>query len=211
MGSLSFNAIRRGGGKWIDNYEVLDYIEATGTQYVNIATTLNSNSKIEAEATYTSTSGVQMLYGARNVKTNTALMIGRASNNNTNCYSYYNKEYAAVKTMTASDWTQRHKYTLDKNKTYIDNVLLKTFTASTFDTRTNCYIFAISESGTASYKTSARLHSFKIWQDGTNLTKELYPVRARENSQLGLYDMVNRVFYTNNGSGEFIGGPKWQS
>ena len=88
---------------------------------------------------------------------------------------------------------------------YIDNI--ETF-----------YIFALNDGNIpattdeasltreTTFYTQARLYFLKIW-DEEKLVRNYIPVRRIEDNTLGLYDMLNRVFYTNSGTGNFIGGP----
>ena len=61
----------------------------------------------------------------------------------------------------------------------------------------NAVIFASGSSG--------KLYSCKIW-DGSTLVRDLVPCTRNSDSVAGLYDLVNNVFYTNNGTGLFIVG-----
>lgn len=39
------------------------------------------------------------------------------------------------------------------------------------------------------------------------LVRNMIPARRDSDGELGMYDMVNNIFYTNSGTGEFIDGP----
>ena len=43
--------------------------------------------------------------------------------------------------------------------------------------------------------------------EGTNLVRNLIPCYRNSDNVVGLYDIVNNVFYTNDGTGDFIAGP----
>ena len=47
---------------------------------------------------------------------------------------------------------------------------------------------------------------FKIRIAGEEI-KSMYPVYRKADSKPGMYDIVNGVFYANQGTGEFIVGP----
>ena len=46
----------------------------------------------------------------------------------------------------------------------------------------------------------------KIWEED-NLIRNLVPCYRKSDNKLGLYDIVNGKFYTNQGTGEFTAGP----
>lgn len=53
--------------------------------------------------------------------------------------------------------------------------------------------------------TSARIFRAKIWDNGT-LVRDFVPAMRNLDEVLGMYDIVNNVFYTNDGTGVFTGG-----
>jgi len=193
-----------GGGR-ID-YETLNYIESSGTQYINADITVNSNFKVEANAAYTSTDGVQMLFGAQNANdSDRAFMLGKAASAITNCYAYYNFSYEAVKTMSGADWLNQHTYTLDRNKVIIDGETVKTWQSESWDTRTNLYLVGVSRTGVLSYATSAKLYGCKVWEDDV-LVRDFVPVRNIYTGEIGLWDNVTQRFFGNSGTGSFLAG-----
>ena len=52
---------------------------------------------------------------------------------------------------------------------------------------------------------SGKLWSFKIW-DNNVLVRDYVPCYRKEDNVVGMYDIVNDVFYTNLGTGEFLKG-----
>ncbi len=192
-------------GRRID-YETLNYIESSGAQYINAGITVNSNFKVEANAAYTSTDGVQMLFGAQNANdSDRAFMLGKAASAITNCYAYYNFSYEAVKTMSGADWLNQHTYTLDRNKVIIDGETVKTWQSESWDTRTNLYLFGVSRTGVLNYATSAKLYGCKVWNDDV-LVRDFVPVRNNYTGEIGLWDNVSGRFFGNSGTGNFLAG-----
>lgn len=61
-------------------------------------------------------------------------------------------------------------------------------------------------SGAVTQKVSMKLYSFQIY-DGNALVRDYIPCKNPD-STIGLYDLVNSVFYTNAGSGIFTAGPE---
>lgn len=70
-------------------------------------------------------------------------------------------------------------------------------------------LFAQQEGGNARYYEGAayKLFSCKIWEWG-NLIRDFVPCYRKEDSVVGLFDMVTGEFYMNSGTGNFIAGAK---
>lgn len=51
-----------------------------------------------------------------------------------------------------------------------------------------------------------RLYYTKLWQDDI-LVRDLIPCYQKSDNKPGMYDLVHGVFYSNNGSGDYIAGP----
>jgi len=49
------------------------------------------------------------------------------------------------------------------------------------------------------------VYSMKVWE-GDTLVRNLIPCYRKSDNEIGLYDLVNNVFYTNQGTGSFIKG-----
>jgi hypothetical protein len=47
-----------------------------------------------------------------------------------------------------------------------------------------------------------KLYRCKYW-NGTTLQRDFIPVKRKTDGVIGLYDLVNKVFYTNAGTGTF--------
>jgi hypothetical protein len=51
-----------------------------------------------------------------------------------------------------------------------------------------------------------KIYSFKYYSSSDTLTREMYPCVRKSDNVPGMYDTVNNVFYTNNGTGDFSYG-----
>ena len=101
----------------------------------------------------------------------------------------------------------RYKVKLDKNNLYVDGVLKNTWTYASFTTNYNALLFArkVNSNGAIQERSKMRLYNCKIWDNGT-LIRNFIPCYRISDNELGLYDLVNNVFYTNQGTGTFIKG-----
>ena len=66
-------------------------------------------------------------------------------------------------------------------------------------------LFALNNNGTPAQHGSFQLFSFKLY-DGDTLVRNFIPCYRVSDSVIGLYDIVNDVFYENAGTGEFLKG-----
>ena len=97
-----------------------------------------------------------------------------------------------------------HHADLNKNVYTLDN-FTHTFASSTFQSSHNCYIFGVNANGSVSSSPSMKLYSFLLY-DNEKLIREFIPCYRKSDSVIGLYDIVNDVFYTNSGTGTFSKG-----
>lgn len=188
-----------------DTYTRLDFLQATGTQYIDSGVVANfANNKIEQTATvqYTTSNTSRELMG-----TNGYGFWGKNASNNIE---------AALGQMTVTDnalvknvisWTTNpdgNTLTLNVN----DNQY--TSTASSFvDADYAYYVFALGirvDSGSsASFLCHAKVWDYTIAVDD-EVVCYLIPVRRNSDNVLGMYNVVTGAFRTNAGTGTFTAG-----
>lgn len=69
----------------------------------------------------------------------------------------------------------------------------------------NIYLFCRNNDNVATFNAYMRLFSCKIYSNGT-IIRDFIPCYRRSDNEPGLYDIINRTFYTNAGTGTFIVG-----
>lgn len=96
-----------------------------------------------------------------------------------------------------------HKYELNGNKFYIDDVLLATCPSATFEGTFPLYIFGLNLAGTrGTVPYPIDVCACKIYKNGT-LVRDYTAVNT---PSVGLYDAVSQTLFTNAGSGSFTYG-----
>ncbi|MBR2744957.1 MAG: hypothetical protein IKE01_06675 [Clostridia bacterium] len=195
-------------------YKRLDYIENTGSEYIDTNFTPTDKTKIELDFEFDSfevegSDNYSYLYGARKASENDARIGLFLSSTRKNIrYDFYTHTYSTVG--RAIPKKTRYKCTFDKTGVYLDDVLYGAVTSTyyndeEFDTVNPLYIFYMS--GTANVPSSIyKLYSFKIYESNV-LIRHMIPC-INPNNEIGLYDIVNNVFYGNQGTGSFIAGNK---
>lgn len=68
------------------------------------------------------------------------------------------------------------------------------------------YLFAENNNGVAKGFVKARCFGLKLWKDG-ELVRNFVPVRRESDQKVGLYDEVSKTFFINRGDGAFVAGP----
>lgn len=84
-----------------------------------------------------------------------------------------------------------------------ENSQTGTYTSTPITNRSH-YIFAVNYTGTTT-KASMKLYYYKMY-DNDVLVRDYIPCYRNSDNEIGLYDLVNNVFYTNAGTGTFTKG-----
>ena len=183
-------------------YTRLEYIESTGTQYIDTGFNPNNNTRVvldfEPTAAYSSIVGI---FGIRDTSSGTAANMFVFWNNGAN--TFRTDYFGTQKTMTVSTLLARQTVDKDKNLTTIGSVSASN-TASTGQCSNNLYLFCTNNAGTANYFAKLKLYSCQIYDNGT-LIRDYIPCQTTS-GVAGLWDDVNSQFYQNAKTGSFIAG-----
>ena len=185
----------------IPQYVELEYIEGTGTQYINSGFKPNQNTRIEMKVG-DPTSGAYF-FGAWNTAYNRgAYAFG---NDNSSLYAGYGNQGGGFGTIISGDTT----IDMNKKDIYINGALSKSFNVDTFQVNYDLYLFCQNRAGTPTWNSVSAPHSFKLYYckiyDNDILTRDFIPVKDL-NDVVCLYDKVSDTFFYNQGTGDFIGG-----
>lgn len=195
-------------------YQQIEYIESTGTQYINTKVipkeTLNGKFEIVClnwGYPFGSTNGQDRDYWGINLY-----------GYDQNCFECY---FGTGKYPKIGKWEKNVKYTIsiENKKFYCDDLLLYDFANSdnifNFDTIQPIYLFGLNYRG-GDYR-EYKFYSAILYDDKSNIrnfipcysTVAVTDVDGKECpiGTIGMYDLVEGKFYTNQGTGEFIKGP----
>lgn len=182
-----------------DGYTQLEYIQSSGSQYINTGFKPNQDTKISITVDFP-LSGTAWLYGGRTSANSNSLGFLCESG------SRYRFDYASSTNALTVKPTGKFTIDSDKNKCYINGELVFTATYTTFTSPVNMYIFNNNNNGSLSGGSSAKLYNCSIYDNGV-LIRSFIPCKNASGT-VGLYDSVNNQFYQNAGSGTFIAGPE---
>ena len=174
-------------------YKLLEYIESSGTQYINTGFRPNQNTRVTMELS-TSNSGSYTIFGTDAGWTSNGFAIGVG-------FGHYGSNTTSFSGLNDG---AKHSIDFNKNSIYIDNALKSTFSSATFQMDTDMVGFANNRSGAIQELTTMKLYSFKIY-DNSTIVRDFIPCK-NSGGEVGLWDDINRKFYSNAGSGNFIAG-----
>ena len=175
-----------------DLVEEVEYIQSSGTQYIDTGITPNQDTSIEVKA-YTST--LTSTYGSTPAYLNVTASSGGT-------YFYWNGYDTGLKGNNSD--TSVTVYKQDKNKAYRNGTLVGECTYTTWSASNTIYLCGRNNAGLDDAGTT-KIYYCKIWSNGV-LVRDMVPVRYNGTSY-GMYDKVNNVIYANKGSGSFTAGP----
>lgn len=197
-------------------YQEVEYLESTGTQYIDTGIALNNGCVITLDFLIAESSVNRIIYGWRrkgaysqpyqatvgaNQRKTRYVAVGRSSANVPQCFEY----------------DVRNKVLIDSaNKQVLVNNLVVNCGANfsngkAFDENGSSgyhpYLFALNNVGTAfAISQDIRIYGYSVQYDG-ELLQSFIPCYRKIDNVPGMYDIVNNVFYTNAGTGLFTTGP----
>lgn len=198
-------------------YQEVEYIESTGTQYIDtgVKSTNRTNIKLDIEFISGESSRYIPLLAHRRqvIDTEYENMFGIWVNQTSKKIAII---YGTTDTgeIAETNGNGRHIYYNESNKFYLDNTLIYTFDESSFESSINLYVFAINENKVSGSQyvnnvetrnNNLRLYEFIIYEQDTQI-RNFVPCYRKSDNEVGLYDLVNDVFYENSGTGIFLMG-----
>lgn len=186
-----------------NTYQQVEYIESNGTQYIDTGFAPNQNTNVYTKIKPSSLAGGnKSIFGYR---TNVNSQHYGVTIGGTNSISWYTG-YGAESQNTGWTAILDTEYEIKKEKGVLNiNNNQFTQTSENFSCPGNMSIFAMHQSDTIIAYATMKLYYFKIY-DNNNLVRDFIPCYRKSDNEIGLYDIVNNVFYTNNGTGTFIKG-----
>ena len=186
-----------------DGYTQLEYIQSTGTQWINTNYFPNNNTGVKTKIQFDSVENYE------------ALCFGGASGDNRGFegfvwnggMSFIYGDYIHVKHVSLNDFLE---IDWDKNvlnyKINNGNITNYVFPVQTFVEQNPMRIFALSRSSHVFGNTKIKIYYFKIYDDNV-LIYNFIPARRNSDGVVGMFDSVSGQFFTNSGNGNFVAGP----
>ena len=207
-------------GKWVNKtnpavsvpveYTQLEYIESSGTQYIDTGISAPNGFKVVIDWEFKSINQYDNVIGADNGgPTFNLLCVGSANNDYWQLGAGHTKDSS---TKPVVNTRYNINLSTEKNSAYIEvnNKSLLTFADSNTRTTNNLFIFADDEKGTANFFSSAKMYSCKIINNDETV-RNYIPAKRNSDGVVGLYDLISKTFFTNAGTGTFTAGSEISS
>ena len=184
-------------------YTPVEYLESTGTQYIDTNYKPNGNTIIELKyQTPTQNTIQQGIFGARDSGNNRfTLFTGIVKNGFQADYATSESLSNYTQNIPGVDGTAINVIKMSNSFT-INNNDIKKIPFEIFQNSQNMYLFANNNNGIAQLPMKGYIWYFKIYE-GDTLVRDYIPVIDSSNRPC-LYDKVEKKCYYNQGSGEFL-------
>ena len=199
------NNLAGASGSFTNGYYQLEYIESTGTQYIDTGYTGNETTQINVDFQLTD-AAYTILFGTGGADIHSGSNISNyffANPPERQWGAYVNGSftYAGV-TVDLNRHTVRYN---DNKNYYFDDTLFVSNKQPSFNK--SIYLFA-SHADSAIRPIKTKLYSVQFYDNGT-LVRDFVPVVSTANGKYGMYDKVHGVFYPNAAASgdDFTPGP----
>ena len=192
--------------------EYLDYVESTGSQYVDTGVAAGGGTKAVFKMRWTAEPAADWMFLGARARSNNNRLYYLYTYNGYFWYGFGTKRGSVSPSFTPavnSDYTFSVELTNDKH--WKASVAGNNYDYDCSDSSevvnpgVNIFLFASNDNGSSvSMHSKARCYALKIWKDGV-LERDFVP--CRKNGEAGLYDKVSKSIFVSKGSKPLIAGP----
>ena len=173
-------------------YTRLEYIESTGTQYIDTGFKPTGNSKLEV--TFQTTQTIGVVIGCDSGWLSNGFMVAlNVSSFNTGSNSYSLQD------------GKKHTVAMESGALTVDGNNVGSAGSGSFTGNATVCLFTNNRSGKKDTPTAQKQWGAKLWENGV-LQRDFIPCKNASGT-VGMWDDVNSVFYGNAGTGTFTAGP----
>ena len=199
-------------GQWHDDdslpseYQQVSYLQSSGTQHIDTEYCITENTEFKLEHMYNTYVSTDWSYGT---SAGSSSVFGCQFFSGTGFITYYVGNSSQIAGRIAGGSYQNSKLQVK----YFDGVFEVAGSKTTIainkvgsDNTSSVFLFAINSGGKAANYSKSRFYSCKFYESGV-LVRNFVPCYRKADSVAGMYDLVNRRFHTNKGTGTFtLGG-----
>lgn len=193
-------------GRLPSGYTELEWIESTGTQYIDTGFIPTNNTGLDI--TFENISYPQddnVILGSRSEFISDAIVFGLKSSG----WIYFQHGVTDFFANPHGGWGELGKiynvvFDSSNNSVYCNGLLINTFPSVNFAGKNSMVLFGYHDNYGVFTNANTRVYRFKIYDNG-NLVRDYVPC-INPSSAVGMYDTVNNIFYGNAGTGSFIAG-----
>lgn len=188
----------RGGGGLPSEYQAVEYLESNGNQWIVTDMVDDGQNSFEVTGCWLKYNGpYPAIFGAR---VDYDILCGLMAQN-----SYSKVYYSSIKVISIGDWRDVHTYFLDRptRDIFVDGSFVIN-DMQTENTNLPIYLFALNWSSDKR-PMEGRIYDFKVYRGGDTICN-MKPCYRKTDGVIGMYDIVGKQFYINNGTGTFEKG-----
>ena len=193
----------------------LEYLESSGTQWINTRLYLHGNSRVEFEAMPLKRQYTNFFFDTRRNTVSTGmfgLTYGYNGAHSNTMRIVYGDQYRYIDRFKDGSsgvlaLGEKYSFLIDRGLTYKNGSPVSRYLESTgiqeqsFTSTLPCYLFASEGNGSVA-KFIMRMYSFSV-KENDELLLKLIPALRNADGVPGMWDTVSRRFYANAGSGSF--------
>lgn len=197
-------------------YIPLEYIESSGTQYIdtgmhdhNGVFISNRLMFIHPEDTWNFPIGAQETVNDKVDGCNVPITAYRRPGQSITYFTFYTDTNITQTNMIVHNDALYDIYAstlINNSYMNINDTIITDTSRSNIGTK-NMYIFALNNGGSPGFFSSLKLYYLQIYNSKNVLMRDFIPVKRKSDNEICLYDRVTNQFFTNQGTGDFIAGP----
>ena len=173
----------------------VEYLESTGTQWIDTGITPNNQFQVFCDGDFTAGTENPTYCGARSSTSRMFEMLCDVAK--------FCAQFGSASKRADNAINSRHTYLLGRAEFYLDGTKALSFTASTFSVAVPLTIFALNNNGTIARKSIAKIYNLKIYDDNSALVRDFIPVIDFDGIAC-MFDKVSHSLYYNAGTGTFL-------
>lgn len=187
-------------------YQEVEYIESTGTQYIDTGIIPDQNSGFDVVyLTKDSTSNIinswGSIFGSRYASLEREFQLTTYSSNS----SYLGTLRFETSSYNAGITVNKKMHSTLISQVYTNNDDVSFTIGGTFTSPQTLTVFALNNNGEIIQHGSLQLYSFKLY-NGETVVRDFIPCYRKLDGVIGLFDIIENKFYINSGSGTFKRG-----
>lgn len=188
-------------------YQEVEYIESTGTQYIDTDFYPNQNTNFDTDINFISANeGTAIpLFACRKSFSEHPYYGVWISASKVPIYIYGGSNDTSSKGIILSN-NIRTNIKNNRNKLYFNNIETNSVPLQIFQSMYNLFLFGLNNNGSHDGRNlRMKMYYFKLY-DNDILIRNFIPCYRKSDNKVGMYDLAEDKFYTNQGTGEFLKG-----
>lgn len=182
------------------NFTEVEYLESTGTQWIDIGTTVNTaTDEIDLYFQLEETNNYKWFFGEYD--SNNRLGLGSGDGTNKRNFLY---KTTVVKINDVDMYNSQHHYSINSSGAFLDSV--KKVNYSAFSSTSTLYLFNLNIDSASDYRCKCKVWSYRQKRNGV-LIRDMVPCLDASNVPC-MFDKVSGQTFYNQGTGSFTYGRK---